>query len=530
MRAPRLVFPEAFVTQGYAFVLVDVRGSGASFGYRTSEFSADERADAVEILDWIVKQPWSDGKVGGYGASYMGTAAELLLATQHPSVKAIATISSPYDLYLDVALPGGILWTEFLRDWGRANQALDSNRAPKKFGPLMSLGLKGVRPVGADASGELLQSALQEHTRSYDLFQELQKVTYRDDRFGDDASLDAVSPHSYRSAIRASNVPIYSMAGWFDLGTYAQSAIERFRSTPNPGSRLTIGPWPHSYIQIHPGHPVRASRFANHWEVLRFFNYHLKGIPGRIATSDPVHYWTIGEEKWKTATTWPPSGTRLASYFFGPRHILTSEPPGEETGWDPYQVDNAYGRNVFTRWDERNHEGAAGFSDTDPSDGHLLSYESSPLDTAIEVTGQPLIRLSVASTAADGQFFAYLEDTAPNREITYVTEGLFRSLHRQLGHGTPPYAQTGPWHTFLRADALPLVPGQAAELIFELLPVSYLFPAGHRIRLVLSGADKNHFDPMAGPAPKWRILRSREHPSQIALPLISRLIGDHLAR
>jgi predicted acyl esterase len=160
MRAPRLVFPEPFVTQGYAFVLVDVRGSGASFGYRASEFSADELADAVEILDWIVRQPWSDGKVGGYGASYMGTAAELLLATRHPAVKAIATISSPYDLYLDVALPGGILWTEFLRDWGLANQALDSNRAPKKFGFLTSLGLKGVRPVEADSSGELLQAAL----------------------------------------------------------------------------------------------------------------------------------------------------------------------------------------------------------------------------------------------------------------------------------------------------------------------------------------------------------------------------------
>ena len=89
--------------------------------------------DAVEILDWTVKQPWSDGKVGGYGASYMGTAAELLLVTQHPAVKAIATVSSPYDLYLDVALPGGILLTEFLRDWGRSNQALDSNRAPQMF-------------------------------------------------------------------------------------------------------------------------------------------------------------------------------------------------------------------------------------------------------------------------------------------------------------------------------------------------------------------------------------------------------------
>jgi putative CocE/NonD family hydrolase len=312
------------------------------------------------------------------------------------------------------------------------------------------------------------------------------------------------------------------MAGWFDLGAYAQSAILRFQSTPNLGSRLTIGPWPHSYVQIQPGHPVRASRFANHWEVLRFFNYHLKGLRGRIATSAPVHYWTIGEEKWKMATTWPPTGARLVTYFFGPDHMLTSEPPVDETGSDRYQVDNAYGRSVFTRWDERNHEGAVGFSDTHALDGHLLFHESPPLDAATEVTGQLVIHLSVASTAADGQFFAYLEDTAPNGEIAYVTEGLFRSLHRQLGHGTPPYTQPDSWHTFLRADALPLVPGEAAELVFELLPVSYLFPAGHRIRSALGGADKGHFDPMPGPAPEWQVFRNRAHPSQIALPIISR--------
>ena len=93
-------------------------------------------------------------------------------------------------------------------------------------------------------------------------------------------------------------------------------------------------------------------------------------------------------------------------------------------------------------------------------------------------------------------------------------------MHRKAGHGTPPYFEPGPWHSFLRADALPLVPGEPAELTFDLLPISYLFRAGHRIRIAVGGADRDHFDPLPDPAPQWEILRSGEHPSRIDLPLM----------
>ena len=63
---------------------------------------------------------------------------------------------------------------------------------------------------------------------------------------------------------------------------------------------------------------------------------------------------------------------------------------------------------------------------------------------------------------------------------------------------------------------------QPAELAFTLLPVSYLFPASHRIRVAFVGADKDHFEPLPGPVPEWQVFRNREHPSQIALPLMRR--------
>src|SRR5258708_2587188 len=72
-----------FVASGYAWVDVDVRGSGASYGARVCEWSPDEIRDGVEIVDWIVRQPWSNGKVAALGNSYDGTSAEFLLVTQH---------------------------------------------------------------------------------------------------------------------------------------------------------------------------------------------------------------------------------------------------------------------------------------------------------------------------------------------------------------------------------------------------------------------------------------------------------------
>src|SRR5262249_2463948 len=71
--------------RGYAFVITDVRGTGASFGSRQVEWSEDEVRDGVEVVDWIVRQPWSAGTVGVSGTSYVGTSAELLMAQGHPA-------------------------------------------------------------------------------------------------------------------------------------------------------------------------------------------------------------------------------------------------------------------------------------------------------------------------------------------------------------------------------------------------------------------------------------------------------------
>jgi putative CocE/NonD family hydrolase len=100
---------DLFVPRGYALCVVDVRGTGASFGTRDSFRSPRERDDFREIAEWVVAQPWSDGRIGATGISYVGAACDFLAGTGHPAVRAIAPLFAVWDTYADHHFPGGML-------------------------------------------------------------------------------------------------------------------------------------------------------------------------------------------------------------------------------------------------------------------------------------------------------------------------------------------------------------------------------------------------------------------------------------
>ncbi len=134
-----------------------------------------------------------------------------------------------------------------------------------------------------------------------------------------------------------------------------------------------------------------------------------------------------------------------------------------------------------------------------------------------------MAELYVSSTHDDGAFFVYLEDVGPDGRVRYITEGQLRALHRKVSDEKPPYVIHGPYHSFLRKDGMPLVPGEVARLAFELMPTSVVFQAGHRIRIAIAGADKDTFRriPEEGSA-TIRVHRSPDYPSRIILPVIPR--------
>jgi putative CocE/NonD family hydrolase len=536
-----------FLAAGYAWIDVCARGSGASFGWRPCPWSPEEIADGREIIEWIVRQPWSSGMVGATGVSYDGTAADFLVVAGHPALKAIAPRFSLFDTYADVAFPGGIHLAGFTVEWARFNRALDGGRLDEAFirkiaaqlkawraaredrsaamlarageerlaravAPLLKVMSSGVRKADGD-DGRLLASAIDEHRKNLDVHAAALGITHRDDAGASDAypdaTIDFFSPHAHLAALRASDATVYSMSGWLD-GAYAHSAVKRFRTLRRQGARLTLGPWEHGGMQnISPYSRSRAVAFDQDGELVRFFDRHLRGW--EVELGAPVRYFTVGRETWRESSEWPPR-TRAMRWYLGEARRLT--PIAPRSGRDEYVIDRHLGMGPRTRYDALlGLLPPVGYPQAQTVDGRMLVYRSDPLEEDLEVTGHPIARLTISAEGSDGHVFAYLQEELPDGTVHWISDGQLRVAHRRLADRAP-YDSPAPYRSFTRADWALL--DDTAEIVFDLLPTSWLIRRGHRLRLAISGADRDHF---AEPPP-CRAMAFLRGPSHIELPVV----------
>jgi putative CocE/NonD family hydrolase len=496
-----------FVSHGYAVAVVDVRGTGASFGTWSLPWAQDELKDYGEIVDWIVAEPWSNGKVGAFGNSYGGTSAQLLAAANRPAVKAVIPRHYEFDVYTDNPFPGGILNDWFLKSWNDGNRELDL--AP------------GVRPVDVDADKSLLQEALKQHAKNIDIYKMARAITFRDDTPQRGFSVDNFSVHSFRKEIERSRVAINNWGGWFDAGT-ADAVIKSFLTINNP-QRTLIGPWNHGASQnASPYLSASSQRVYLVLEWLRFFDHYLKDIDTEVNAEKVLYYYTIGEEKWKSTKVWPVAGSTTTRWYMAANNSLSQSPPLADRNADTYKIDFEATTGDNNRWRTQMGQPVS-YPDRAAEDRRLLTYTSQPLAEDMEITGYPVVNLYITSTHTDGSFFVYLEDVDEAGKVTYLTEGELRALHRKVSNESPPYQMSVPYHSFKRKDALPLVPGSIAELRFGLLPTSVLIKKGHRIRVAIAGHDKSVFAriPAEG-APTITVARNKQRASFIELPVIPR--------
>lgn len=489
-------FQRFFAGHGYAVVSVDARGSGASFGHQAMPWSADELQDYREILDWIARQGWSNGRIGAVGVSYGGTCAEFMAALGRPALKAAAPQFSLFDAYTDIAFPGGVMNEWFLRRWSETNARLDAGETPAGLGFFRRLAVRGPAPVadGPWGSGRaLLDKALKEHAASGDIYQAAKSVTYRDDAAqGVGLPINAFSPHALEQKTERGGVAFYAWGGWFD-GAYADAALKRRGALTNP-QRVVIGPWNHGGEQaVDPlGGKLQAPSTKVQWlDLLRFFNHWLKAEGRKPA--EEIIYYTLGEGKWKQSPSWPPAGQTSRLFYLDKDRRLSPTPPVAETGEDVYAVDFTAGSGETSRWRTQLGRGAVAYPDRAAADAKLLVHESAPLEKDLEITGDPAVTLFFSASAEDCAFHVYLEEVDGNGRVNLLTEGVFRALHRNVSFDRPPYPVGGSYHTFRRDDGDELEPGEPAKASFQLLPVSALVRKGHKLRLAIAGADKDEF-------------------------------------
>lgn len=528
---------------GYAVVVVDTRGSGASFGSRATEFSVCETRDFKSVIDWVAQQSWSNGRVASIGVSYSGNTAEHAMFDPSPALRAAIPRFTDFDGYSSILYPGGLKNKLITDSWGTAVHALDNNIFPELRADARpdAPRVLGVKAVDADADGSLLTAAVKEHASNLNLTDYFANIDYRDE-IAVAGSLDEsvadcaemVSPYRFRAAVEASGIPSFHWGSWLDAGT-AAGVLARFASYQAP-ARYIIGPWTHgagadANVLKPSDTEVEPSIEAQYGAILEFLEPMMRGDGSPGLGKASLSYFTMGEDRWKTTETWPPAGHTELSWHLAAGHQLASSAPVQEDGGDPYTVDFEAGTGTDTRWTTQIGGSDVHYGDRAEADRRLLTYTSPPLETATEITGHPRVELYVSSSHQDGALIAYLEVVAPDGTVSMITEGQLRLIHRKVQQDPPPYPTFGPWHSFKRDDAEPMVPGEISSVEFVMWPTSVLIPPGYALRLAIAGHDKDSFAryPTEGD-PVLTIHRSSAHPSRLVIPVIqspTAAVGPH---
>ncbi len=524
----------AFYTRhGYAVVTMDVRGTGASFGTCSLPYTLQEALDSGgDVVQWIIEQPWSNGKVGAQGVSYQGNTSAMLPIANHPAVKAVVPRFIEFDEYTDLPFPGGICNTGFIRKFSEATQAMDVHDT-RKLEELFDVGwfqrwvIKGIRPVDGDRRRKLLRAAAVEHAGNGDLMAIANSVDYRDDiPEGHTNNVEDISLHTHREAVERSGVAYYLWGSWTDACT-ANSTLHHFFTYGNP-QRAVIGAWNHGARhdadQFNPADTaVWPSREDQMRDCLRFFDHHLKDVDTGVMSEKILHYYTIGESQWKTTAVWPPEGMAMQRWFLTDGFGLGKQAPSTSAGADEYPIDFTATTGTTNCWHTQFGGGDVVYDQRREQLAKTLSYRSEPLTESMEITGHPVVTLHVRSTHEDGAFYVYLDAEAPDGSIVYITDGQLRALHRKVSDEEPPYRTWVPYHTFKRADGAPMAPGEVTEVTFGLLPTSALIPEGYRLRVSIAGHDEDNFTryPAEG-NPVITVERNAAYPSCIDLPVVGR--------
>jgi putative CocE/NonD family hydrolase len=509
---------EFYAQRGYAFVIQDCRGRHDSEG----EFYPfrDDTPDGLDSLDWICAQPWSNGRVGMFGPSYLGAVQWALAGERHPALQAIVPNVIPCDFWKSgywrngaFSLALNALWT-CLEITSRTSDlglipSYDLNKFFRHL-PLRTLDTYAGRPC------QFWQDFL-EHSQYGDYWKRMNVIR---DRFGEVA------------------VPAFIMGGWYDYypgecfdalhGMRTQS-----RGKARQHSRVIIGPWSH-LISLSPKLGEVDFGAQSHLNInalaLRWFDCLLKDMDTGILDEPPVTIFVMGINEWRQENEWPLARTRFTDFFLHSHGkanrdpcdgLLSLAPPRREPPdryvYDPADPVPTLGGNHSICWGDAFHVIQPGPFDQRPVEQRqdVLTYTTPPMEADTEVTGPIMLYLYAATDAPDTDWTAEVVDVHPDGRAINLTEGNIRARFRKDIHGPPEL----------------LEPGEVYAYRIEIQPTSNVFRNGHRIRLEVASSnfplwDRNpNTGHKQGEDAELRIARQTvfhdsEHPSRIVLPVI----------
>lgn len=517
-------------SEGYVLVIQDVRGRFASDGdFYTFK---NEIQDGYDSVEWAAAQPWSTGKIGMVGASYVGATQWLAAVSRPPHLAAIFPSITGSDYHEGWTYQGGA-FQMFFNMWWSVSLARDNlEKLSQSLGDLQNEQEQLIEAL--DHLDEALRSL---PLKEYPALKRPGLAPYYSDWL-DHPDDDAYwRQWNIEDRHRDVVVPAYNFGAWYDiflggtirnfLGMQKNGATEETRQ----GQKLLIGPWYHDWIQTNKVGDVDFGVMSDAASIdvdgikLRWFDYWLKGIQNGIMEEPPVRIFVMGANTWRDEHEWPLARAQYTNYYLHSNGnantlnddgVLSSETPGEEPPdvflYNPSNPVPTRGGNLCC-YDAAQPSGAFDQREIEAR-SDVLVYSTPPLEKDLEVTGPIIVTLWAASTAVDTDFTAKLVDVCPCGGAVNLTDGIIRARYRES-----------------KACPKLIKAGREYKYTIDLCATSNVFKAGHRIRLEISSSNFPRFDrnPNTGntfgedtvlkPATQT-VLHEGRYPSHVTLPVI----------
>jgi hypothetical protein len=526
-----------FAGQGYIVAVQDARGRYESEG--TYFFSGNEPKDGYDTTDWLAKQPWSTGKIGTYGCSYLGEVQYQQARLRHPALTAmIPQGAGPTKYRYFGVTSGGVLELAVTAGWFYIQGTKVFYRPPAGLSReqyLETLDLFNPAPILPDKDLTVFWKTLP-------IVDILKKAK------GPPSDYEAVASHApgdvwwdslgYVRDDDRFDVPALHINSWYDMGVAETLKLFNLLST---NAVTTVGR-DHQYAVISPVTHCTSERMTEHtvvgdrdmgdprldyWSLyLRWFDHWLKGADNGVATMPKLKFYEMGRNRWRDEDRWPLGRTAYADYYlqsngransrWGDGTLSTEIPRTEATDsfvYDPATpVPTSGGAICAACAAGQTREGGIDQSDIEARQD-VLVYTTPPLTQGVEVTGPIEATIYLSSSVKDTDLTGKLVDVYPDGRAFNVQEGILRVRYR---------------NSFEQPELME--PGRVYPVRIDLHATSNYFGPGHRIRLEVSSSnfprfERNlntggrNFDETTWAVAHNAVHHSHRYPSRLRLPV-----------